>query len=243
MDETPFFTFSLEALRPGDARTIEKFAKAGFNMDKITEEAISLKLQSTLRRELEKEFTQPSNDFVRLMAGRVYEGRLTPALKAELAKVLPAAITAYVRDLVSDRLSSALSATEAPSPAIASTTETVPGQAQVMAEEGAITTEEEIAGFRIVQAIAARHVSPKRVVMRDAKSYCAIRLDDNNRKAIARLHLNGLTTKYIGLFSGKAETRILISDLTDIYQHEAEIAARIKELEKGRFGDTEASPS
>lgn len=234
MDDVPFFTFSMEQLRPGDTRTIEKFAKANFNMDKIVEEARSLKLLQALRRELEAEFAQPSDDFVRLMAGRVYQGRLTPGLKADLAKVLPTAITTYVRDLVTERLSSALNATEAPPPA---PTPGGPEQAStpVLAEDGSLTTDEEMAGFRIVQAIAARHVAPKRVVMRDAKSYCAILLDDNNRKSVARLHFNALTAKYLGLFSGKTEERILLSDLTDIYQYEDRIAARLKELESGKI--------
>ena len=54
--------------------------------------------------------------------------------------------------------------------------------------------------------------------MRDAKSYCAILLDDNNRKPIARLHFNR-AKKYIGLFSGKQEERVAIGSLEDIYEH------------------------
>jgi hypothetical protein len=52
--------------------------------------------------------------------------------------------------------------------------------------------------------------------MRDAKSYCAILLDDNNRKPIARLHFNR-AKKYIGLFSGKQEEGVAIGSLEDIY--------------------------
>ncbi len=37
----------------------------------------------------------------------------------------------------------------------------------------------EIDGFNIVRAICSKFVAPERVVMRDAKSYCAILLDDN----------------------------------------------------------------
>ena len=75
-----------------------------------------------------------------------------------------------------------------------------------------------------------RHVDPKRVVIRDSKSYCAVLLDDNNRKTIARLHFNSPTTRYVGTFVGKAETRHAVSALTDIYQLETQIAARLKEL-------------
>ncbi|CCW19711.1 Prophage Lp2 protein 6 [Sphingobium indicum BiD32] len=67
--------------------------------------------------------------------------------------------------------------------------------------------------------------------MRDAKSYCAVLLDDNNRKPVARLHFNGITAKYVSTFDGKAETKHLISDLTDIYKLSSQILAQLKQLE------------
>jgi hypothetical protein len=63
----------------------------------------------------------------------------------------------------------------------------------------------EVSGFHIVQAIASRLIDPKRVVLRDAKSNCAILLDNNNRKSIARMHFNGVTAKYLGVFVGKVK--------------------------------------
>jgi hypothetical protein len=99
------------------------------------------------------------------------------------------------------------------------------------ADDVIITTQEEISGYHIVQTIAAKWVDPKRVVMRDAKSYCAILLDDNNRKALARLHFNAIAVKYVGTFSGKEEEeRHQINDLTDIYKLTDRIQARIQEL-------------
>lgn len=95
-----------------------------------------------------------------------------------------------------------------------------------------MTTPEEVSGFHIVQAIASRLVNPKRIILRDAKSYCAILLDDNNRKTIARLHFNSITTKYLGTFSDKDEERHLITELTDIYQFEKQICARLRELDE-----------
>jgi hypothetical protein len=66
--------------------------------------------------------------------------------------------------------------------------------------------------------------------MRDAKSYCAILLDDNNRKTVARLYFNSPTARYLGTFSGKDETRVAVTDPVDIYQHDAAIRKRIEEL-------------
>ena len=230
MDEKPFFTFSMDALKPGDVKTLENFTKAAFDIEKIVHEAVSLKTQSILRQELEKEFASPSEEFVRLLASRVHDGRLTPAVKENFAKMIARSISSLVRDLVTDRLSSALNAAN---PSVAD-------DEPVMDEEEIMTTTEELSGFHIVQAVASRSINPKRVVIRDAKAYCAVLLDDNNRKTIARLHFNGVARKYFGTFVAKSETRHLIADLTEIYQFEKQIAARIQELEQASTIDLES---
>jgi hypothetical protein len=226
MDDKPFFTFSMDAIKPNDIRTLEKFGKSAFDIEKIVQEAGSLKIQSLLRKEIEKEFAEPSEEFIRMMASRVHDGRLTPAVKESFGRMLGATIGLVIRDLVNDRLSNALNAsaplgTDDASDAVGSET----------TEERVVTTPDEISGFHIIQAIASRLIDPKRVIIRDAKSYCAILLDDNNRKTIARMHFNGITTKYLGTFTGKDEQRNLISELTQIYQFAPQLEARLRELD------------
>ena len=90
-----------------------------------------------------------------------------------------------------------------------------------------MTTLEELEAFQIIRAIVCAQVKPQRVVYRDAKSYCAVLLDDNNRKSIARLHFN-TGQKYIGLFDeGKKETRHPIDALEDIFQFSDELRAAV----------------
>lgn len=223
MDDKPFFTFSMDALKPTDARTVEKFTKASFDIDKIVQEAGLLKLQSLLRKELEKEMAEPSEEFVRMMAARVHEGRITSQVRENFGKMVVSTFSSIIRDKVNDRLSTALNAT---GPSMVDEEEASSSDPEVI-----VTTEEELSGFHIVQAIASKIVKPRRIAMRDAQSYCAILLDDNNRKTIARLHFNGVTKKYVGTFAEKGETRHLIGDLTDIYQLSSLIESRIQELE------------
>jgi len=227
MDDKPFFTFSMDALKPADARTIEKFTKQSFDIEKIVLEAGLLKLQSLLRKELEKEMAEPSEEVVRLLASRVQGGRVTAQVRENFGKMIVSTFSAIIRDRVNERLSSALNA--------ASPSGTEEDGLANETSDVMVTTAEELAGFHIIQAIASKVVKPTRIVMRDAKSYCAILLDDNNRKTIARLHFNGLTTNYLGTFTDKTEERHLIADMTEIYQLAPAIEARIKELdgEKG----------
>ncbi|GLT02734.1 restriction endonuclease or methylase [Sphingobium jiangsuense] len=224
MDDKPFFTLNLDAIRKSDVKTIENFTKAHFEVDRIVQEAQNLKLESLVRKEVEAEMASPSEELVRIIAGRVQQGRVTAQVKDNFTRLIANAFAVIVRESVTDRLTSALNA---------STTTESKNEEPAQAIDDIVTTEEEISGFRIVQAIGAQVVDPRRIVMRDAKSYCAVLLDDNNRKPIARLHFNGQSTKYLGTFAGKTETRNIISDLADIYQHSATIVKQIKELDGG----------
>jgi hypothetical protein len=165
--------------------------------------------------------SSPSEDFSRLIAKRIHSGQITSQIKDNFERLIANSFSAIVRDHVNDRLTSALNASAVPD---------LDGDPGASTDE-IITTDEEISGFRIVQAIASKLVDPKRVVTRDAKSYCAILLDDNNRKPLARLWFNALTSKYVGTFVGQTESKTMLTDLTDIYKLAPQIENRILELE------------
>jgi hypothetical protein len=219
MDDRPFFTMQIDALRKADIKTLERFAKAAFDIDKIVEEAGNLKIQSLVYRELQKEFQEPSEDLIRMIAARIHPGRFTLAVRDSFKGLIVTSVTSLIRDLVNERLTSALS--------VSNPNDDEPDDG---AGEEIVTSEEEIAGFNIVRAIGSKVVDPRRIVIRDAKSYCAVLLDDNNRKPIVRLHFNSPTARYVGTFVGKEETRHPISDPVELYQHGDAIVAQLHRL-------------
>ena len=80
------------------------------------------------------------------------------------------------------------------------------------------TTVEEMEGFYIVKAILRQKIEGTRIVYRDAQTYFSIILDDNIRKVICRLHLNG-KKKFIGTFNDqKIENKTEIQTLDEIYK-------------------------
>lgn len=224
MDEKPFFTLKLDAAKKPDIRTLSNFAKGNFDIETIVAEAGNLKMQSLVAKELEKEFSEPSEEFIRLVANRVHPGRVTAAIKESFKSLIVASINSLLRDRVNERLTSALQASNP--------TDAEGDGAPVASEgDGVITTQDEIDGYNIIRAIGSRAVDPQRIVMRDAKSYCAVLLDDNNRKTIARLHFNSPTARYLGTFAGKDEVRHSVEGPVDLYKFEKQILTRITELE------------
>lgn len=220
MDNESFFDLDISTVKGRDLRLLERFTKSGFDIDAIVQEAGSLKTLRLIRNELTKELENPSSEFSGLIARRIHDGRMTAGLKENFARQISEAFNALVRDQVNLRLSSALQATN----------DEEPKSDQIGEDAEIVTTEDEISGYRIIQAIAAKTLNPKRIVLRDAKSYAAILLDDNNCKTIARLHFNSTSVKYLGTFSDKEETRHRIQDAEDIYGFSALIEARLAEL-------------
>ncbi|UKK95006.1 type I restriction enzyme HsdR N-terminal domain-containing protein [Brucella pseudogrignonensis] len=217
LDTRPFFVFDMADFNPGIASELKKFEKASFNVDTILATAERLKYTSGIKKAINKLIEDPTEDFVRIVSTEVYEGRFTAPVKEMLTGVTKSAFRDVIMDAVKNRLSNALADTEQVVEQIDEPTE----------EPEIVTTEEEIEGFMIVRAICREVVAAKRIAMRDAKSYCAVLLDDNNRKPLVRLHFNR-ATKYVGIFDGDAEDRVIIESLDQIYEY----ADRIKEAAK-----------
>ena len=222
MDDKPFYTLNLEAVRKSDIRTVEKFHKDNFDIEKIVQEAANLKNETLVRTALEHELDTPSDELVKIITTRVYDGRFTAQIKDLYAGLIKKSISNIIRDKVNDRLSSALS-----------------GVNKIDDEEdthssddnnGIVTTQIEVDGFNIIRAISSQAIDMDRLFMRDAKSYCAVLLDDNNRKPVARLHFNSETARYVGTFVGKEENRHSVERASDLYKFQELILARIAEL-------------
>ena len=86
-------------------------------------------------------------------------------------------------------------------------------------ENKIVTTDEELEGFMIVKTILRQKISATRVTYRDAQSYFAILLDDNNRKTICRLYLNGSKKYFVTLDVLKKEVKNEITSLDDIFNY------------------------
>jgi hypothetical protein len=211
MDERPFFEFDITKIKESTVKEIEKFHKSKFDISKIVDNASTLKYTREIKTQIDKELNEPSEDFIRLFANRVYSGRLTAKVMEEFTDIVTKAFNLTISEKVNDRLNSALNK------------EQEKQIAEEVVEEPKSklnTTDEELEGFQIVLAILRRKVDKSRIVHRDTQSYFGILLDDNNRKPICRLHLEG-NTKYLSLFDqNKKERREKITSVDDIYKFE-----------------------
>lgn len=196
------------------ANELDRFRREKFSIESILSSANDLKYRGLIDVEIFKEITAPSDEFVELMARRIYAGRLTAPVRDWFSHVVSEAMSASLRTMINKRLSNALDATTVPNPNKVTETADEP-----VSDDEIVTTEEELEGFQIVRAILRSTIDVHRIAIRDQRSYCGILLDDNNRKPICRLHFNAISKKYIGVFEDKVEERIEIENLEDIFKH------------------------
>jgi hypothetical protein len=200
---------------------LAKLTKESFDLDSVISAAGELKYIGQLKRVLAAQFREPEDEWVKFLTTRVYEGSFTQRVREQFVPLVTKATRQFLNEQVNDRLKNALGGPDAYVTVSKDDAEPVPDEKPVSVDSVGeiVTSDEEIEGYRIVRAIVCGEVPVSRVVLRDTKTYCGVLLDDNNRKPIARLWLNR-SKKYLGVFDeNKVETRILIDDVEDIYQH------------------------
>lgn len=236
MDEKPFFVFNMLDFQDRDVAELKKFTKSAFDLEQILTTASELKYTAAMVRILADEFEQPSDEFVRFLATQVYSGRMTAGVREQFSEIVRRALRRFLNDRISERLKSALGNEERPKPGeiavdVSSTEpESVLDESVVRVDEerGIVTTEDEIEAYFVVKSILREVCDTHRVHMRDAKTYCSVLFDDNNRRPIVRLRFNA-TQKFIGLIDEtKKEERVRIETVDDIYSYSDRIVATAK---------------
>jgi len=225
MDMVPFLSFDLSGdLDKINYSELAKFRKEVFDAENIRKTAENLKNSSAIRQTLAREFATPSEEFVRMIFKKINPtGIFNSNQREKLTPLVKAALDTLINEKVKANLDAALKTTQDAQEATETVHESVIG-----ADTGIVTTQEEIDAYNVIKAIASELTDPAKVVMRDAKSYCAILFDDNNRKPIARLFFNNPQKMAVVFFDGPQEEKIFITAVTEIFAYKERILATVK---------------
>lgn len=232
MDEKPFFEFNILDFNERDVEELKKFAKSAFDLEAILTTANDLKYTRAIQTKLSEWMVNPSEDFVRLVSTDLLGSRrFTPAVKDQFTLITKRAFEQLLGERINERLKGAMAPESvtisdpviAAQPVAASTTSpTIQDEPQV------VTSPEELEAFHTVRALVRSLVPSKRVVMRDAQSYCAILLDDNNRKPVCRLRFNNTQKLRLGLFNAsKEEEQFTLDSIDDIHNFADQLRATV----------------
>lgn len=219
MDEKPFLVLDLLEIDDYVVPELVKLTKSDFDINSIVSAAGELKYVSQIKKVISGLLSQPDDEFIKLVASRVYDGIITQKVREQFGLLTQKASNQFLNERINERLKSALNGVQ-PDQVEVKPESNIEDVVAVLVEvdnDGVETTEDEIEGYYIVKSIVRTVVDVRRVTLRDTKSYCGVLLDDNNRKPVCRLHFNR-NQKYVGLFdNNKVETRHAIDSVDDIY--------------------------
>ena len=216
MDEIPFLVFDIEHLRDSQIESIKKFSKEDFDIEKIMGSANELKYMTELKKLVKDIIENPTPDFVKSLAKNIYSGKFTENVLTQFSELVRKAAASYINDRIAERLNIAVKTAEEDQKQTDTQKVEIPGSKK----QEIVTTQEEQEAYYTIKAILRAKVAGERVFMRDAMSYCAIILDDNNRKNICRLYFNNENNLRIEFVDADGNSeRIHIDSIDEIYNY------------------------
>ncbi|RRB06890.1 type I restriction endonuclease [Larkinella rosea] len=236
MDQKPFLEINLTDPKDAQIEELKKFHKSYFDVESILSTASELKYMGELKPLIAQEMADPSDALVRYIAKQVYPGLLHAKMFDYFKALIKKGFQQIISDQITDRLKSALTIEEQQDlPSTAPTSAPEPA-IETKKEPNIVTTAEEMESYYIVRAILRSTIDGERIFHRDAQSYFAILLDDNNRKPLCRMYMNS-QKKYIAfLDESRKEVKYEIQSLNNIYDYSDHLLKSLTLIEGGKPG-------
>ncbi|MGB7788849.1 type I restriction endonuclease [Methanoregula sp.] len=218
MDIKPFLEINLLDIKEPLIDQLKKYTKQALNLDELHDDATQLKYTKEIIQIANKEFSQPSEDFVKFFAQKVYPKKLTQKALENFTIITKDSLNQFLSDKINERLKSAMQP-ESPSktPEAQSTEISQPQTAETT--DVIVPTEDEWEAYYFVKAILHDSVEPSKIVMRASKSYFSILYENNRLKPICRLYLGG-KQKHVGIFNNKErqENKVALDNIEDLFK-------------------------
>lgn len=219
MDEKPFLEFNLLDIKENLVPELKKFQRQNFDVETIFNTASELKYTNQIKQFMSQQLLNPSDAFVSYVLGEVYPGRKTQNVIDKFREVVKKSLNQFVNELMNERIKTALEAQ--PSEVSPDENQDPPVKEEHLPKIQ--TTEEELEGYFIVRSILREAIPVGRISYKDTESYLSILLDNNIRKWICRLQLNGSQKSIIIADESKKGIKHTLESVDNIYNLSKEL--------------------
>ena len=190
MDLVPFLEVDLLDIKEALVPEIKKFHKTTFDPDSLADVASELRYTMAIKQLLSKQVNSPDDNFVNYVLAQVYEGRKTQAMVDKFRNVVRKSFVQFMNETVNEKLKSAMQPiNEQPHPE--NVADAAEPAAPIEIESKIQTTADELQAYFIVKGFLFPEFSPEHIILKDNETYCAILIDNNVRKWICRMKLEG----------------------------------------------------
>lgn len=214
MDATPFLEFDLLDIKDNLVNEIKKFHKDNFDIESIFGTASELKYSKAIKEFMAAQLKEPSDSFVRLILNDVYDGMKTQNVVNKFSAITKRALNDFISELMNEKIKTALK--NEPSSEDDKPDEKAPEEEET---PRIVTTLDEIESFYAIKSILAEIVSSERLTYKDTETYFSVLLDNNTRKWICRLHLDGNKKSLVVADENKKLIKYPIENIDDLYKY------------------------
>lgn len=223
MDSKPFLEIDLLNLKDNHIFELKKFAKGSFDLDEVFSSASELKYSNNIKNFLSEQMTSPTEEFIRLILGSVYDGIKTQSVIGKFTPIVKKSLNQFVNDILNERLSSVINPDSPVSNKALDTSLDLTESEDEEIETRIVTTEEEIQAFYIIKSIFAETISLDKIVAKDTESYFGILYENNTKKWICRLKLSNKRKLLIFPSNDSGGTKHQLETIADLYKYKTEL--------------------
>lgn len=229
MDEKPFLEFNLLDIKDNTVSEIKKFKKDNYDLETILDTASELKYSNLIKQYISLQMLTPSDTFIINILSEVYEGKKTQNIINKFRDVVKKSLNQYINELMNERIKAAIEKQSKNDDETIKEEQKEETSKIVLSK--IVTTEEELEGFFIIKSMLREIISSDRINYKDTESYFGIILDNNTRKWICRLQLDG-SQKYMILRDNtqKSGVKTPISNIEDLYIYRDLLVEIVKEI-------------
>lgn len=227
MDSTPFLTINLLNLRDSDIVELKKFAKEAFDKNNILNSASELKYCGLIKAYFKQEFSNPSDNFVKLiLSDNVYEGRVFQKTIDKFKPLVKKSLSQYINEIVNDKIKNALNSNNGETEA----EENAETEIEKPKDE-VVTTAEELQAFYIIKSLLGGEIQLDRISYKDTVSYFSVLLDGKVSRWICRLYFKE-NIKYVIIPNENEQEKHTLETLSDLYNLTDKLKERANALAK-----------
>ena len=208
MDREPFYELNMLNLTEDDINTLSQFAKSNFNEEDILYNASLLKYANIFRLELERQFSNPSDEFVRFFLKEHYKGTKTQNVVDKFKPVLKKSINDYLDEITKERMTSLVNNT---------------GYVSAPAPSSPELSELELDAVMKIKTLLNNLVDMEEVTYKQTDSYLAILYNGNTRKWIARIIITDSKITLILPDENKNECRYKLDSIQELDAYEEQL--------------------
>lgn len=221
MDSEPFFIFDLINYSKKDLEYLKEFQKEVFDETKLYGKAEKSKKIDDIVKLLSDEFSKPSEEFIKFIVDKTYEGIKTKSVLEEHSEYIQQALVKYIDLNAMEKFKIAFPE------ANIGTLDKIPKKEETKKKIEVETTLNEIAIFSYIKLILKEE--NQEVTLKDNLSYCSVTLNGKITKWMCRIY-DKKEIKVV-IYSNESEKEVILKTPIDIFDYSEDILEAYKERE------------